>query len=81
MEFFPVKKLNLCWVLGADVFNEWDEEKYINNFGIGKRHPGLLLFGSDGKEILVVVASTPHASIDASDLMDAFKIMDDNRNT
>ena len=45
-----VEKLNLCWALGVNVFAAWDEDKYINNVGVGKRHPGLLLFASDGKE-------------------------------
>ena len=81
MVIFPAKKLNLYWTLCVDVFAEWNEDKYTNNVGIGERYPGLLLFGSDGKEIPVFFSATTNASINASVFIDAFKMMDNNRIT
>ena len=40
---FPGKKLNDSWVIGIDVFAAFndDEKFYADNFGPGKRYPGL----------------------------------------
>ena len=75
---FAADNLQPSWALGVDVFSEWDKDNYINNFGIGKRHPGLSLFGCDGKEIRGFFAATKNASMNNSILMQAFKMMVDN---
>ncbi len=41
---FAAKKLPTSWCLGIDVFAEFDEDNYENNFGIGRRYLGLKLF-------------------------------------
>ena len=34
---FAAKKLPKSWCLGIDVFADYDEDNYKNNFGIGRR--------------------------------------------
>ena len=66
-----------CWTMGVAVFAEWNDDDYTCNFGLGKQHPGLLLFGRDGKEIPVLFAATKNAPMDKYVLMQAFKMIND----
>ena len=53
---------------GSDVFE---------NFGLGKRHPGLSLFDRNGKEIPVLFTATPNALMDGNVLCRSFTMKDD----
>ena len=70
-------KMKSCWAMSVDVFAEWKYDNYTCNFRLEKQHPGLLLFGHEGKEIPVMCAATKNASMDAPVLMQAFKMMED----
>ena len=59
-----------------DIFAELDPEDDIN-IGPGKRHPGLSLLTADGKEIPVLFAANPKASMTSTILKDTFKKMDE----
>ena len=65
-------------MIGVDILAEWDDDHLFNNFGLGKRYPGLSLYGRDGKEVPVLFAATPNASMDGNVLKQTFEMMDDN---
>jgi len=70
---FKGERLSPAWALGCDVFAEWVEgSEVVDNFGPGKRFPGLSLFDSNGKEIPVLFAATPSASMVGTILRDTF---------
>ena len=48
----------------------------FENFGLGKRHPGLSLFDHNGKEIPVLFTATPNALMDGNVLYRSFTMMD-----
>ena len=73
---FKEKKFHPIWALGVNVFMEWDDQGDFENFGPGKRHPGLALRGSGGKEIPVLFEASEKASMNAEILEDAFRMMD-----
>jgi hypothetical protein len=56
---FAAKKLPKSWCLGIDVFADYDEDNYKNNFGIGRSYPGLQLFREDGTIIPICWAASP----------------------
>jgi hypothetical protein len=58
---FAAKKLPKSWCLGIDVFANYDEDNYENNFGIGRRYPGLQLFREDGTNIHICLTASPKA--------------------
>jgi hypothetical protein len=60
---FKAKKLPLSWCLGMDVFSEMDKNNFENNFGHGKRYPGLQLFCKDGTTIPIYFAASKKASM------------------
>ena len=74
---FASEKLNPSWALGVDIFAEIDEEDFANNFGPGKRFPGLDILDDEGNEVPVVFAATPNASMTSAVLMQIFKKMDE----
>ena len=58
---FAAKKLPKSWCLGIDVFADYDEDNYENNFGIGRRYPGLQPLCEDGTIIPICWAASPKA--------------------
>ena len=78
---FAAKKLSSAWTTGVEVFHELVKETEssdpLRNHGPGKRYPGLVLHNDDGKEIPVLFAATPNASITSSILMETFRQMDE----
>ena len=74
---FKGDKLNPLWAIGLDVFKDWVDGKFENNFGPGKRHPGLSIFDEDGEEVPVLFFATPKASMTTYILYVAFKCMND----
>ena len=73
---FAAKDVSPEWSLGIDIFAELDPEDDIN-IGPGKRHPGLSLLSADGKEIPVLFAANPKASMTSTILKETFKKMDE----
>ena len=74
---FAAKEVSPVWSLGVDIFAEWDPEDEFN-MGPSKRHPGLSLISTvDGKDILVLFAATPKASMTSTILMQTFQKMDE----
>jgi hypothetical protein len=73
---FAAKEVSPEWSLGIDIFAEWDTEDELN-LGPGKRHPGLTLVSSDGKDIPVLFAANTKASMTSGILKEAFKKMDE----
>ena len=61
------------------MFSESDEDNFAENFGSGKRYPGLHLHGKDGIEIPVLFPASPKASMTSRILMETFKRMDELR--
>jgi hypothetical protein len=57
-------------------FAEWDSEDELN-IGPGKRHPGLTLVSSDGRDIPVLFAANMKAPMTSGILKEAFKKMDE----
>jgi hypothetical protein len=72
---FAAKEVSPEWTLGIDVFVDWDAGDELN-LGPGKRHPGLTLAYSDGKDIPVLFAANTKASMTSGILKEAFKKMD-----
>lgn len=66
---FLGKKLNDSWCIGIDVFADFDDDEkfYENNFGPGKRYPGLQLLGKIGNT---------NACMTGEILTEMFKMMD-----
>ena len=63
--------------MSVDAFAEWViTDDYLQNYGIGKQHPGLVLFDKDNNKIPVMFAATPNASMTGSILCDMFARMD-----
>ena len=58
------------------MFAKSDKDDFAENFEQGKCYPGLHLHGKDGKEIHVLFAATPKASMTSVILMETFKRMD-----
>ncbi len=76
MVIFAAKEVLPVWSLGVDIFAEWDPDDEIN-MGPGKRHPGLSLISTvDRKEIPVLFAANPKASMTSTILMQTFQKMD-----
>ena len=73
---FAAKEVSPEWSLEFDIFAEWDPEDSIN-IGPGKRHPGLSLLSADGKEIPMLFAASPKASMTSTILKETFKKMDE----
>ena len=73
---FAAKKLPKSWCLGIDVFADYDEDNYENNFGIGRRYPGLQLFREDGTIIPICWAASPKACMTGEILTLVFRQMD-----
>jgi hypothetical protein len=74
---FVAKEVSPVWSLGVDIFAEWDPEDEFN-MGPGKRHPGLSLISTvDGKDIPVLFAANPKASMTSTILTQTFKKMDE----
>jgi hypothetical protein len=74
---FAAKEVSPVWSLGVDIFAEWDPEDEFN-MGPGKRHPGLSLISTvDGKDIPVLFAANPKASMTSTILTQTFKKMDE----
>ena len=59
---FAAKEVSPEWSLGIEIFTKWDSEDEYN-LGLGKRHPGLTLAYSDGKDIPVLFAANTKASM------------------
>ena len=74
---FTGKKLKEIMTLGIDVFAELDEVNWENNFGPGKRYPGLSLFDPEGNEIPVMFAVSKKSSMTGDILHKTFKKMDE----
>ncbi|KAL7545121.1 hypothetical protein ACHAWF_013505 [Thalassiosira exigua] len=78
---FAAEVLYASWTIGVDVFADAAEKvngiEPLCNFGPGQRYPGLSLFDPEGKEIPVMFAATPKASMTSAILKDTFKMMDD----
>ena len=74
---FSQEKLTPALGLGVDVFVEWDDTNFANNFGPGKRHPGLSLYNADGSKVPVYFDATPNASMTSEVLKNIFQKMDD----
>ena len=65
------------WSLGIDIFAEWDPDNEFN-MRPGKRCPGLsLIWTVDGKEIPVLFAATPKASMTSTILIQTLQKMDE----
>jgi hypothetical protein len=73
---FAAKKLPKSWFLGIDVFVDFDEDNYGNNFGIGRRYPGLQLYCGDGTIIPICWAASPNACMLGEILTLVFRQMD-----
>ena len=75
---FKGDKLLPVLTMGVDVFAEWiTGDDHLQNFGMGKRYPGLVLYDKNGKEIPVMFAATPNASMTGSILRDMYAKMDE----
>ena len=75
---FKGDKLLPVLMMGVDVFAEWiTGDDHLQNFGMGKRHPGLVLYDKNGNEIPVMFAATPNASMTGSILRDMYAKMDE----
>ena len=74
---FATEKLKAHWGLGVDVFAEFDGHDFAENFGPGKRCPGLHLHGEYGIEIPVPFAASPKAPTTSRILMETFRRMDE----
>ncbi len=74
---FAAEKVSPEWSLGIDNFTELDpDDEY--NIGPGKRHPGLSLISAiDGKEIPILFATNPKASMTSTILRKTFQKMDE----
>jgi hypothetical protein len=73
---FKGKKLIESWCLGIDVFSVFDESNYENNFGTGKRYPGLQLYRDNGTKIPICWAASPNACMSGEILTLMFVQMD-----
>jgi hypothetical protein len=73
---FAAKKLPKSWCLGIDVFADYDEDNYKNNFGIGRRYLGLQLFRKDGTIIPICWAASLKACMTGEILTMVFLQMD-----
>jgi hypothetical protein len=74
---FPGKTENPNWTQGVDVFVPYDQENYHNNFGPGKKHPGLELRRDDGSKVPIYFAYTENASMTGDILKGVFEAMDE----
>ncbi len=73
---FAAKEVSPEWSLGIYIFAEWDPDNEFN-MGPGERHPGLSLISViEGKEIPILFAANPKASMTSAILMQTFKKMD-----
>jgi len=70
------QRIPKSWCLGIDVFANYDEDNYENNFGIGRRYPGLQLFREDGTIIPICWAASPKACMTGEILTLVFRQMD-----
>ena len=73
---FAGEKMNQLSPMGVDIFAESGSTNKFNNFGPGKRHPGMSLYNSHDREVPVLFVVTPNASMNGSMLLQAFKEMD-----
>ena len=78
---FKGKKVQESWVQGVDVFMELDKDNALNNYGPGKRFPGMVLHDADGVEIPVLFAASPKASMTSTILKEMLKMMDEKKIT
>lgn len=74
---FAAEKVPDKFCVGVDVFAEWDDDDFENNFGQGKRHPGLPLYRDDGSKVPVFFAASPNASMTGAILVKLFTAMDE----
>jgi hypothetical protein len=74
---FKGDKLNPLWALGFDAFAPLNENDELQNFGPGKRYPGLVLIKKDGPEIPVLYSASPNASMDSNILKQTMQRMDE----
>ena len=78
---FAAKEISPGWSLSVDIFAEWDPDDEFN-MGPGKCCPGISLISViDGKEILILFAANPKASMTSTILMQTIKKMDKARIT
>jgi hypothetical protein len=75
---FPGKKLKDSWCIGIDVFADFNdnEEFYAENFGPGKRYPGLELLDEDGNKIPICFGASESACMTGEILTKMFEMMD-----
>lgn len=73
---FASKKMPRHWCAGDDPFAPYDKNVYSNNFGPGKRYPGLTLTREDGKEVPVFFAHSENGSMTGAILTQVFQRMD-----
>ena len=75
---FPGKKLKDSWCIGIDVFANFndDEKFYADNFGPGKRYPGLELLDENGNKLPTCFGASPNACMTGEILTKMFERMD-----
>ena len=74
---FKGAKLMSTWTHGVNVFAELDETNDVNNFGTGKRYPGMnITCPNTGRVVPVMFAASPKASMTSKILKDLMAAMD-----
>ena len=65
----------------VDVFVVLDKDNELNNYGPGKRFPGMVLHDADGVKMPVLFAASPKASMTSTILKEMLKMMDEKKIT